>query len=112
MDMSSRADVDGIMMILENPTPEDIPLVLSADGLLSSKGGSTSHAAVAVNGIGHKDYNAVMGVPALRVKAVDREAVFTDESGNERARIRKGDVVSIHGSTGAVYVGSRELERA
>ncbi len=42
-------DVDGILLVLENPTPDEIPLILSVDGLLAARGGSTSHAAVAVH---------------------------------------------------------------
>ncbi len=43
-----QQDVDGILVILESPSPEHIPLILEADGLLAAKGGSTSHAAIAV----------------------------------------------------------------
>jgi pyruvate,orthophosphate dikinase len=50
-DLSNRDDIDGIMVVIENPSPEDIPLILMADGLMAAKGGSTSHAAIAVNGI-------------------------------------------------------------
>ena len=59
------AEVDGVLMVLENPTPDDIPNIISADGLLTAKGGSTSHAAVAVNGIEDRPYAAVMSVAGL-----------------------------------------------
>ena len=108
--LEEREDVDGILLVLENPTPADIPLVLSADGLLASKGGSTSHAAIAINSIEHKDYYAVMSADGLRVNTHKQEAVIVDEEGNTRARISKGDVISIHGATGAVFIGSRPLE--
>jgi enolase len=108
---SESQDVDGIIMVLENPTAADIPSVLSAEGLLASRGGSTSHAAVAINGIERKDFTAVMGAEAVRVNAADHEAVILDANGDERARIRKGDILSIDGTSGALYVGTRKVIR-
>jgi len=54
-DLAKRKDVDGVILILESPAPESIPLILSADALLAAKGGSTSHAAIAINGIEDRD---------------------------------------------------------
>jgi enolase len=112
MDLKEKNEVDGILMILENPTPVDIPMVLSADGLLASKGGSTSHAAIAINGIEHKDFHAVLSAEGLRVNAEKHEAVVLDAEGRILAAIQKGDVVSIHGSTGEIYLGSGLLIQA
>lgn len=109
-DFSKRDDVDGILMVLENPTPDDIPQVLLAEGMLAARGGSTSHAAIAINGIESKDYHAVMSTLRLQVNAVKHEAIIRDEKGEVSARIRPGDVVSIHGSTGMVYLGSLPVE--
>ncbi|HDQ40797.1 MAG TPA: hypothetical protein ENN39_07190 [Desulfonatronum sp.] len=103
--------IDGILMVLENPTPGDIPMVLSAEGLLAAKGGSTSHAAIAINGIEHKEFTAVVSAEGLRVNAREHEAVIVNEQGDVQARIRKGDMVSIHGSTGAIFIGTRPLAR-
>ncbi|MBU4203849.1 MAG: hypothetical protein KKD59_07870 [Acidobacteria bacterium] len=41
--------MDGVMLVMESPVPEAIPLILSADALLTAKGGSTSHAAIAIH---------------------------------------------------------------
>jgi pyruvate,orthophosphate dikinase len=109
MDLASRNDVDGVLMLIENPTPDDIPLILQASGLLTVKGGSSSHAAVAINGIEDKSYSAVMSAASLRVNSRKHQAIIADDQGKERHRIRKGDIVSLHGTTGEVYVGSREL---
>jgi pyruvate,orthophosphate dikinase len=108
-ELDGRDDVDGVLLVLENPTPDDIPLILSTGGLLTTKGGTTSHAAVAINAIGHKDYNAVMSAGNLRVNMQEREALIVDRDGSVRHRIRRGDVVSIHGGSGAVYIGTRPL---
>jgi hypothetical protein len=108
-DLVGRDDVDGVLMLMENPTPDDIPLILCVDGLLTAKGGSSSHAAVAINGCEKKRYTAVMSAAGLRVNAAQHEAVICDADGEVRDRIHKGDVVSLHGTTGQVYVGSRPL---
>jgi hypothetical protein len=108
-DLAGRDDVDGILLILENPTPTDIPLVLSADGLLASKGGSTSHAAVAIHSIEQKDYCAVMSASRLRVNADSHEAVVLDSDDKPVAHFHTGDIVSINGTTGEVYVGTKAI---
>jgi pyruvate,orthophosphate dikinase len=108
-DFSARADVDGVLMVLENPTPEEIPMIISADGLLTAKGGSTSHAAVAANGIEDKNFCAVMSAAGLQVEFERREALIVDDDGQVRHRLRTGDIVSIHGTSGEVYVGTRSL---
>jgi enolase/phosphohistidine swiveling domain-containing protein len=107
-DLEGRNDVDGIMLLLESPSPEFIPLILSADALLTAKGGSTSHAAIAINGIQDRDYSAVMSATGLHVNARKHEAEIMDRNGNIRYKIRKGDVISIHGMTGNVYLGTRK----
>jgi pyruvate,orthophosphate dikinase len=109
--LENRQDVDGILIVLENPTPADIPLVISCEGLLAAKGGSTSHAAIAINGIEDADYTAVMSADGLHVNAQRHEATITGPDGRVKAQIRKGDVVSIDGTGGAVYLGSRTVAR-
>jgi enolase len=109
IDFSSRDDVDGVLMVLENPTPEEIPMIISADGLLTAKGGSTSHAAVAANGIEDRNFSSVMSATGLQVDLERREAIIIDAEGTVQHRLRKGDIVSLHGTSGEVYVGSRSL---
>lgn len=108
-ELRGRDDVDGVLLVMENPTPEDIPLIITMDGLLAARGGSSSHAAVAINSIEDKAYSAVMSARGLRVDAKKHEAVIVDDAGNVLQRIRKGDVLSIHGTTGSVYMGSWPL---
>ena len=47
----------------------------------------------------------------LKVSAREHEAVVADEEGNILHRIRKGDIISIHGTSGEIYIGSRRLDR-
>jgi hypothetical protein len=100
-------EADGILLVLENPVPDEIPLILSVDGLLAAHGGSTAHAAVAVNGIDTKPFSAVLGVPQLKVTR--GEAFILDADKQPVRTIRAGDVVSIHGQTGEVFAGSRPI---
>jgi pyruvate,orthophosphate dikinase len=104
-----RDDVDGVLILMENPTPDDIPLILSGDGLLTAKGGNTTHAAVAIHGIDEKNFCAVMSAAGLKVTVAEKTAVLRDEAGAEIARIGCGDVVSLHGTDGNVYLGTRRL---
>ncbi len=110
VDLSERDDVDGVLLVIENPTPDDIPLIISADGLLTARGGSTSHAAVAINAIENKKYSGVMSAANLHVHPDQHEAVILDSQRGTGCRIRKGDIVSIHGTTGEVYLGSRRRQ--
>ena len=98
---------DGILLVLENPVPDEIPLILSVDGLLAARGGSTSHAAVCVHGIEDRSYSAVLGVPELRVKS--DEATIIGADGEIAHTVHAGDVLSIHGQTGEVFDGSRQV---
>jgi pyruvate,orthophosphate dikinase len=111
IDFATRDDVDGVLMVLENPTPEEIPMIISADGLLTAKGGSTSHAAVAANGIEDRVFCSVMSASGLQVDLEKREAVIVDAEGAVRHRFRKGDILSLHGTSGEVYIGSRSLRQ-
>jgi hypothetical protein len=101
------AGADGILLVLENPIPDEIPLILSVDGLLAARGGSTSHAAVAVHGIEDRPYAAVLGVAELRV--FRDEAVLVDAHGEAAITLHCGDIVSIHGQNGEVFAGPREV---
>jgi pyruvate,orthophosphate dikinase len=97
-------EADGILLMLENPVPDEIPLILSVDGLLSARGGSTSHAAVAVHSIEERIYCAVLGAPEFRVGA--DKAELRGKDGVVTRTFRAGDVISIHGQTGEVFAGS------
>jgi hypothetical protein len=64
---------------------------------------------VAVHGIPDRPFSAVLGATALRVDADARCAIVQGPDGREAARIQKGDVVSIDGRTGGVWIGARSL---
>lgn len=82
--------------------PDDLAGMIAAEGILTSHGGKTSHAAVIARGMG---VPCVCGVEALRIDAEKKEAQIT---GTDLV-IREGDMVSIDGTTGVVVLGAVEL---
>ncbi len=104
---SNDDEADGILLVLENPVPDEIPLILSVDGLLAARGGSTSHAAVCVHGIEERPYTAVLGVSELHVST--DMARLTGFDGQPEHIIHAGDILSIHGQTGEVFAGAKPI---
>lgn len=85
-----------ILVRLET-SPEDIEGMISAEGILTARGGRTSHAAVVARGMGKC---CVAGCEAIKVNEDDK--VFT-VNGKE---YKEGDYISLDGSTGKVYEGN------
>ncbi len=91
-----------VILVRRETTPEDLAGVIAAGGVLTSQGGPTSHTAVAARGT---------GTPAVTASDV---SVFGDRG---RVRIgavtlRAGDEITIDGSTGNVYRGGLDIDRA
>lgn len=82
--------------------PDDLAGMIAAEGILTSHGGKTSHAAVIARGMGAP---CVCGVEALKIDAEKKEAAITGTD----IVIREGDMVSIDGTTGIVVLGKVEL---
>lgn len=87
---------EAVIVLRPDTVPDDIPIILQAEGLLTSLGGSTSHAAVAAQALGR---TCVVGCRGLMV---DEERGLASMGGRE---IRAGDYVSINGIDGSVYSG-------
>ncbi len=83
-------------------TPDDLKGMIAAEGILTSHGGKTSHAAVIARGMGAP---CVCGVAALDIDADKKQAAV---AGTDTV-IREGDVISIDGLTGEVMLGAVEL---
>ena len=83
-------------------TPDDLAGMIAAEGILTSHGGKTSHAAVIARGMGAP---CVCGVEALKIDADRKEAAV---SGTDVV-IREGDVISIDGTSGIVVLGAVDL---
>ncbi|MGH3735885.1 MAG: pyruvate, phosphate dikinase [Micromonosporaceae bacterium] len=86
-----------VILIRRETNPDDLNGMIAAEGILTSRGGKTSHAAVVARGMGK---TCVCGAEELEVDTKRRR--FTSASG---VIIEEGDVVSIDGSSGEVYLG-------
>ena len=101
-----RSQGHKVILVRVETSPEDIHGMHAAEGILTTRGGMTSHAAVVARGMGKP---CVSGAAALRV---DYRAQTMTAGGNT---LKKGDTLTIDGSTGQVLVGSvamREPELA
>lgn len=86
-----------VILIRRETNPDDLNGMIAAEGILTSRGGKTSHAAVVARGMGK---TCVCGAEELEVDTKQRR--MTAPGG---VVIEEGDVVSIDGSTGKVYLG-------
>jgi len=93
-----RAELgDAVILVRVETSPEDIHGMHAAKGILTARGGMTSHAAVVARGMGRP---CVSGVGNL---AIDVKAKLFRVAGRE---VREGDIITIDGSTGEVMVGA------
>ncbi len=94
----TQADAgDAVILIRRETKPDDLGGMVAAVGVLTSRGGKTSHAAVVARGMGK---TAVCGADSLNVDSGLRR--MTTSAGHV---INEGDVISIDGSTGEVFLG-------
>ncbi|MZQ75708.1 MAG: pyruvate, phosphate dikinase [Peptoclostridium sp.] len=88
------------LLVRLETSPEDIEGMVAAEGILTARGGMTSHAAVVARGMGKC---CVAGCGSIRV---DERAGFFKVGD---ITVKEGDYISLDGSTGSVYLG--EVER-
>jgi len=92
-----------VIMVRIETSPEDLAGMNAAEGILTARGGMTSHAAVVARGMGKC---CVSGAGAINVnyknRTVDIDGVI----------IREGDFISLNGSTGEVYLGEVKTKPA
>ncbi len=94
---------DQILLVRPDTVPDDIELLINADALLTALGGATSHAAVVARTLGR---TCVVGCRALRV--FEQEGLV--EIGG--TTLHPGDIVSVSGVDGSVFVGRQAVELA
>lgn len=90
------------ILVRHETSPEDIEGMHYAEGVLTIRGGMTSHAAVVARGMG---IVCVSGCSNMDI--LDNTVITKDKK-----TLKEGDVISIDGTTGNVYMGSLELESA
>jgi pyruvate,orthophosphate dikinase len=85
-----------VILVREETKPEDIHGFFASQGILTSRGGKTSHAAVVARGMGKA---CVAGAEGIAVDSRSRLAKVGDLT------LREGDVITIDGTTGSVFLG-------
>jgi pyruvate, orthophosphate dikinase len=86
-----------VILVRRETNPDDLHGMIAAQGILTSRGGKTSHAAVVARGMGK---TCVCGADEIDVDLAARQ--FTAPGG---VTVREGDVISIDGTSGVVYLG-------
>ncbi|MGY1620720.1 pyruvate, phosphate dikinase [Geodermatophilus sp. SYSU D00965] len=93
---------EAVVLVRRETNPDDLSGMIAAQGVLTSRGGKTSHAAVVARGMGK---TCVCGAEELQVDTKARR--FTAPDGTV---VDEGDVISIDGSTGRVWLGEVPVE--
>ncbi len=86
-----------VIMVRPETKPDDVHGMLAAEGILTSRGGRTSHAALVARQFGKP---AVVGVSELEIDLVSRQMSIGDD-----LVVKEGDWISLDGTTGVVYLG-------
>jgi pyruvate,orthophosphate dikinase len=93
---------EDVILVRRETNPDDLAGMVAARGVLTSRGGKTSHAAVVARGMGK---TCVCGAEELDVDV--KSGRFTTPGG---VTVSEGDVISIDGSSGDVYLGEVAVE--
>jgi pyruvate, orthophosphate dikinase len=93
-----------VILVRTDTSPEDIHGMKAASGILTSRGGMTSHAAVVARGMGKC---CVTSCTQLKVDAPKKTAAIV--GGGQDRRLKEGDTITLDGSTGEVFLGAAPL---
>jgi len=85
-----------VILVRRETSPEDISGMVASEGILTSRGGMTSHAAVVARGMGKP---CVAGCTALWICVKEKKITLKGET------LREGDSITIDGATGEVFAG-------
>jgi len=85
-----------VILVREETKPEDVPAFFTSVGILTSRGGKTSHAAVVARGMGKP---CIVGCSELKID-YDNRKCFADGK-----IINEGDSITIDGSSGGIFLG-------
>ena len=92
-----KARGEDVILVRRETNPDDLAGMIAAQGILTCRGGKTSHAAVVARGMGK---TCVCGAEELEVDARERTITMPDGT-----VVREGDLLSIDGTSGEVFVG-------
>jgi pyruvate,orthophosphate dikinase len=97
-----KQDGRKVIMVRPETRPDDVHGMLAAQGIVTSRGGRTSHAALVARQFGTP---AVVGVEELDIDLTRRHIVVGDKT------IREGDFISVDGTTGEIFLGEIETKK-
>ncbi|HHY38211.1 MAG TPA: pyruvate, phosphate dikinase [Clostridia bacterium] len=91
-----------VILVRPETTPDDMHGIVYAQGILTSRGGMTCHAAIVARGMGKP---CVVGCDALKIDVDARRFSVDDRDGAGVLTFKEGDVISIDGLSGRVFAG-------
>ena len=86
-----------VILLRRETKPEDVPAFFSSEGILTSQGGKSSHAAIVSRGMGKP---CIVGCSALKIDYDNNKCVANGIT------VLEGEPITINGSTGEVYIGN------
>lgn len=92
-----------VILVREETNPEDIEGMRAAEGILTARGGMTSHAALVARGWGKC---CIVGAGAIKIRHASRELVVGDQV------FKEGDQLTLNGTTGLAYSGLLTMKNA
>jgi pyruvate,orthophosphate dikinase len=94
--VNARERGEAVILVRPETAPEDIAGIAASEGVLTSRGGKTSHAAVVTRGMGKP---CIVGAEEIKIDLAKQ--VFEVNG----IMVKKGDIITIDGSSGKVYLG-------
>src|SRR5208337_5659671 len=91
-----------VILIRSDTVPDDIHEISVADGVLTAKGGATSHAAIVAHRL---EKTCVVGVSQMTVRDSEKTCAINGHP------VKTGESISIDGRSGAIYSGTLEVEQ-
>lgn len=93
------------IMVRDETSPDDVEGMYAAEGILTARGGMTSHAAVVARGWGKP---CICGCTSLSVDEANSKITLTMEDGSQKT-FKEGDFISLNGQSGEVLEGSQTV---
>lgn len=95
-----------VLLVRLETSPEDVGGMHAAEGILTARGGMTSHAAVVARGWGKP---CVCGCETLKIDG--NAKILRVDAGEKSVEVKEGDWISINGNTGEVILGKQNLKQ-
>ena len=94
------------VLVRDETSPDDVEGMYSSEGILTARGGMTSHAAVVARGWGRP---CICGCSALKIDEASKTLTVEPEGGGAPLTLKEGDTISLNGNTGEVLKGGMSV---